>query len=280
VTPLRAGLAILLSLLAAAPAGAVDLAFEGRATQGGLLVGRTEPAARVWVDGAAVRVSPEGLFLIGLGRDATGLVEVRAAGVGGTTAARTLAIAPRVFPVQRIDGLPPRQVTPDAETLKRIRAEGALIDRARARDTTTPFFVGGFDWPVVGRISGVFGSQRILNGEPRSPHGGIDVAAPAGTPVRAAGDGVVSLVHADMFYTGRTVMIDHGHGLASVYAHMSAILVGEGTVVRRGDPIGRVGASGRATGAHLHWGISLFGTRLDPELIAGPMPRNPSMSLR
>jgi len=124
---------------------------------------------------------------------------------------------------------------------------------------------------VRGRVSGVFGSQRILNGKPRRPHGGVDVAAPRGTPVVASADGVVVLARPDMFLTGKTVMIDHGHGLASVYAHMSEILVTQGQRVAKGTPIGRVGASGRVTGPHLHWGVSLFDTRLDPALLAGPM---------
>ncbi len=260
-------LAALFLVAASFPARALDLSFSGHFAQGGLVVGKTAPGSTVAVDGSPVRVSPAGEFLMGFDRDAGGTVEIRITDSSGKSEVRRMAVADRDFPVQRIDGLPPKQVTPDPETLKRIRADGALIAAAREHDTATPFFRSGFVWPVQGRISGVFGSQRILNGEPRSPHSGTDIAAPDGTPVLATADGVVVLVHGDMFYTGKTVMIDHGHGLMSVYAHMSAIAVKEGDPVKRGQPIGKVGASGRATGPHLHWGMSLFTTRLDPVLL-------------
>ena len=257
--------------LSAFPARAVEIAFTGDFVQGGLVIGSTVPNAKVVVDGKPVRVSPKGDFLIGFGRDAKGSAEIRVTTPDGISEVRRIAIADRDFPVQRIDGLPPKQVTPDPETLKRIRAEGALIAAARKLDTAAPYFRSGFVWPAKGRVSGVFGSQRILNGEPRAPHSGTDIAAPAGTPVLATADGVVALVHPNMFFTGKTVMIDHGHGLMSVYGHMREILVKKGDVVRRGQPIGKVGSSGRATGAHLHWGISLFATRLDPALLV-PAP--------
>ena len=268
-------LTILFLIAASFPAWAVELSFSGLFAQGGLVVGKTVPGSTVSVDGSPVRVSPDGEFLIGFDRDAGSAVEIHVTDPSGNSEVRRMAVADRDFPVQRIDGLPPKQVTPDPETLKRIRAEGALIAAARKHDTATAFFRSGFVWPVQGRISGVFGSQRILNGEPRSPHSGTDIAAPAGTPVLATADGVVALVHGDMFYTGKTVMIDHGHGLMSVYAHMSAITVKEGDPVRRGQPIGKVGSSGRATGPHLHWGVSLFATRLDPALLVPEMKSAP-----
>ena len=140
----------------------------------------------------------------------------------------------------------------------------------RTRTTLETFFDAGFIWPVEGRISGVFGSQRILNGKPRRPHNGVDIAAPTGTPVKAMGDGIVALVHQDMFFTGKTVMIDHGLGLNSVYIHMNAITVRDGEFVTKGTQIGTVGQTGRATGPHLHWGVSWFKTHLDPALLVGP----------
>ena len=127
---------------------------------------------------------------------------------------------------------------------------------------------------MVGPISGVYGSQRVLNGEPRAPHRGVDIAAPAGTPVGAMADGVVSLAAPDMYFTGNTVMIDHGYGLHSVYAHLSRLLVKVGQTVRKGQPVGRVGATGRATGPHLHWGVYWFDRALDPALLVGPMPQS------
>ncbi len=253
------------------PTLAHALALDGPLVQGGLVVGRVAPGASVTVDGRAVRVSADGRFLMGFGRDAAPRSEIRVTGPGGIVETRTVTVAARTYPEQRIDGLPPRQVTPDPETLTRIRAEGALIAAVRRRDTERPWFAGGFAWPLTGRVTGVFGSRRILNGEPRRPHAGIDIAAPEGTTVAAAADGVVALVHEDMFFTGKTVMIDHGHGLTSVYVHMRDILVADGERVTRGTPIGRVGRTGRATGPHLHWGVSLFATHLDPALLVPPM---------
>jgi murein DD-endopeptidase MepM/ murein hydrolase activator NlpD len=265
--------AVLLVLTAATnPAQAIELSVTGDLVQGGLAFGRTVPGAIVEVDESRVRVSEYGEFLMGFGRDAADTITVRVRNPGGTSDTQTLAVKARQFPTQRIDGLPPKQVTPDAEVLKRIRAEGALIKEARTKNSAAPMFRSGFVWPVQGIVSGVFGSQRILNGEPRAPHSGVDIAAPTGTPVVSCADGVVSLVHPDMFYTGKSVMVDHGFGLASVYIHMSEILVEEGQQVSRGTTIGKVGSSGRATGAHLHWGISLFQTRLDPALLVPSMP--------
>ncbi len=264
--------AAVLIVASALPAAARELRLEGPPTQGGLVIGRGDAGIAVTVDGRRVRVSPEGLFLVGFGRDAPPRVEVRVRYPDGATTVRVLHVAQRTYQVQRIDGLPSRQVTPDPEDLERIRADGAAIAAVRRGDTAEAYFASRFVWPVRGRVSGVFGSPRILNGEPRRPHGGVDVVAPRGTPVVASADGVVVLAHPDMFFTGRTVMIDHGHGLASVYAHMSEILVRQGQRVARGTPIGRVGASGRATGPHLHWGVSLFDTHLDPALLVGAMP--------
>ena len=266
---------VFLVLLGASAAATEDprLSFEGSFVQGGLVIARTEPFALVEVDGRPTRLSEEGLFLIGFGRDAGPEVEIKVKFGDGGILRRRLDVAEREFAVQRIDGLPPKQVTPDPKTLERIRAESALIKEARALESARTDFMKGFAWPVHGTITGVFGSQRILNGEPRAPHSGVDIAAPTGTPVLAAADGVVTLVHEDMFYTGKTIMLDHGHGLASIYVHLSEIEVAEGQRVEQGTAIGKVGATGRATGAHLHWGVSLNQTRLDPELLAGPMQK-------
>jgi murein DD-endopeptidase MepM/ murein hydrolase activator NlpD len=176
-----------------------------------------------------------------------------------------LTVAKRAWKVQRIEGLPPAKVTPDPAELARIKAENELVAARRAVVTPMARFLSGLSSPADGPVSGVFGSQRVLNGEARAPHSGTDIAAPTGAPVRAVADGVVTLVHPDMFFTGTTVMIDHGLGLQSVYAHMSRADVAEGAEVKRGQAIGAVGASGRATGPHLHWGLSWLDVRLDPE---------------
>jgi len=261
--------AILLSHTA--PLAAHEIALEGPLIQGGLVIGATEPDALVRFDGRAIRVSADGVFLIGFGRDEKGplTIEVRHADGGVTT--KRLIIEPREYQLQRIDGLPAKMVTPDPEALARIQREGAWITAVRAKDSPEPLFAGGFTWPVRGPISGVYGSQRILNGIPKRPHFGIDVAAPEGSSVSAPADGVVALAETDLYYTGGTVMLDHGHGLTSVYSHMSAVTVRLGQRVSQGDIIGRVGATGRVTGAHLDWRINLFKTRLDPALLVGPM---------
>lgn len=190
----------------------------------------------------------------------------------GRRETRRLTIAQRRYDVQRIDGLPERMVTPDAAALPRIRAEAELVARARDVETAETWFRGGFVWPVVGRISGVYGSQRILNGEPRQPHYGVDIVAPRGTTVQAPADGRVVLAHPGMYFTGKTLILDHGYGLTSAFLHLDEILVGEGALVRRGTPIGRLGATGRASGPHLDWRMNLFEVRIDPALLAGPMP--------
>ena len=251
---------------------APDAQFDGTVSPGGLIIGTTAPGNSVAVDGNTVRVSPAGLFLLGLGRDAAGDVRVDITGPDGVTSGQLIHIPARNYDIQRIDGLPRKQVTPDPETQERINAESGLIKAARRNDGATAYFANGFRWPVTGPISGVFGSQRILNGEPRNPHNGTDIAAAEGTPIVAMGDGVVTLANDDMFYTGMTVMLDHGHGLTSVYAHMSDILVTEGQHVTKGTPIGKIGKTGRVTGPHLHWGVTLFATHLDPMLVVSPMP--------
>lgn len=265
---------LLFAFIAIASAAAHDLIFEGTVEQGGLVIGHATPGATVQVDGRSVPVTLGGDFLIGFGRDAAPKAKVLVVHADGRRETRTLAVRQRTYPEQRIDGLPAAQVTPDPAALKRIRADAARIRAVRARAVSEePHYLDGFAWPVKGRISGVFGSRRVLNGVPRRPHFGVDIAAPAGTAIGAMGGGVVALVDDDMFYTGKTLMIDHGHGLASVYAHMSEILVVEGEDVVKGQPIGRIGASGRATGPHVHWGVSLFRTPLDPALVV-PRPRD------
>ena len=248
-----------------------EVRLQGNQTQGGLVFGMTEPGSRVELNGQALALSVNGHFLIGFGRNAKKEATLKTIGLDGKVNTHILKVKPRVYETQRINGLPSRIVIPKPKDVIRIRAENAEIGRVRALDTHRAYFLSGFVWPVTGPISGVFGSQRILNGKPRNPHNGTDIAAIEGTIIRAPADGVVALVHEDMFYTGKTLMLDHGFGLTSVYAHMSASLVNEGDLVKQGAPIGKVGKTGRATGAHLHWGITLKHIHLDPALIAGEM---------
>jgi murein DD-endopeptidase MepM/ murein hydrolase activator NlpD len=195
-------------------------------------------------------------------------------GPGGREDRRVLAIVKRAYDVLRINGLPPRQVTPSEQDLARIRADDELIEAAKRRDTDGLGFTQKVAWPVLGPISGVYGSQRILNGAPRAPHRGLDVAAPPGTPVGAMASGVVSLAEPDMYFTGGTVMVDHGHGLHSIYVHLQNVLVEVGQDVAQGAVLGTVGSTGRATGPHLHWGVYWFDQAVDPALLVGPMPES------
>lgn len=266
------GLPALVLLALAIPAAADPLRLDGPLVQGGLVFGHVEPTATVELDGRPFRVGPDGRFLIGFGRDAAPMARLRVRHADGTIEERDLAVAQRSYDIQRIDGLPPEKVTPSAEDLKRIKDDQERVARARQIDTAQSYFASGFVWPAVGTITGVYGSQRILNGEPRQPHYGVDIAALVGAPVVAPADGIVSFADPDLFFTGATLMIDHGHGLSSTFLHLSEITVRVGERVRQGDLIARAGASGRATGPHLDWRINLFDIRIDPMLVVGPMP--------
>jgi murein DD-endopeptidase MepM/ murein hydrolase activator NlpD len=266
-------LAALVMLIWGGVALAQPLQLEGNLVQGGLVRGLVPPGSEVSFAGRALRVDRDGRFLLGFGRDEASGAALTVRYPDGSQEVRRLEIARHDYAIERIDGLPPREVAPSAEDLVRIEADARLIGAARQRDSGESGVAEKFVWPVVGRISGVYGSQRILNGEPRRPHRGVDIAAPEGTPIGAMADGVVSLVAPAMYFTGGTVMIDHGYGLHSIYAHMSEVTVTTGQAVRRGEPIGRVGATGRATGPHLHWGVFWFERALDPALLVGPMPQ-------
>ncbi len=253
-------------LLTATPAAALEL--NGPLTQGALIIGTADPGMKVSFDGRALRVDPEnGTFVFGIGRDHEAEATLTLTHADGRVETRTLAIVTRQWQIERIDGLPPRKVTPSEADLQRIRREGALINAARARDTESTIFIDGFVLPTPGRISGRYGSQRILNGEPRRPHLGLDIAAPTNTPIRASAAGEVVLAEADLFYTGGTVAIDHGHGVTTIYSHLESVDVAVGDRVAQGAHIGTVGATGRATGPHLDWRINWFNVRLDPELV-------------
>lgn len=251
---------------------AEGLSLEGHLIQGGLVQGHTDPDAIVKVNGEPVRLSPDGIFLVGFDRDSPPEVELEVVRRDGKNEKRVLHVERRQYRIQRVDGLPERKVTPKQEDLERIREEARLAREARQRDDPRTDFLKGFDWPAKGKITGVYGSQRILNGKPRTPHYGLDIAGPIGTPVVAPADGVVTLVHPDMFFSGKTLIVDHGHGLSSTFIHLNKILVKEGERVRRGEPIAEIGASGRATGPHLDWRMNWFQNRIDPQLLVSPMP--------
>lgn len=264
--------AAFLILLAPALARAdVALELTGDAVEGGLMQGRTAPGATVSLNGKPVPVAPDGHFLLGFGRDDAGGVtlDVRS---GAEQATRHIEVVDRTFKIERIDGLPPAKVSPmDPKDLARIKQERAEMDAAKRTEEQRLGYLEGFRWPATGRLSGVFGSQRVLNGKPKRPHFGTDIAVPVGTPVGAVAAGRVAFVHPGMFFNGKTVLIDHGLGLRSVYIHLHATSVTAGDWVAAGQIIGEVGQTGRATGPHLHLGITLDQTPLDPEVVLGPM---------
>src|SRR3546814_201475 len=175
--------------------------------------------------------------------------------------------------IQRIDGIAKDYVSPPEDVLARIRADAEAASAARAADRPETDFDSGFAWPAEGPISGVYGSQRILNGEPRQPHYGVDIAGPVGTPVKAPADGVVTLAHPGMYFSGATLIIDHGHGLSSTFLHLDSIGVAVGQHVRQGEVVARLGKSGRVTGPHLDWRMNWRDQRIDPALLVPPMPK-------
>jgi murein DD-endopeptidase MepM/ murein hydrolase activator NlpD len=253
------------------PAPAVELRGEWR--QGSVIFGRAAPGSTVSFKGRAVRVADDGRFVIGLDRDEAPEVELVVARTGVATDRRTMKVASRTYDIQRIDGLPPAQVTPPPAAQKRIERDYAQVRAARASDTPRGDVFAGFIWPCLGPISGVFGSQRILNGVPKQPHYGVDVAVPVGTQVVAPAGGIVTLAVPDMYYTGGTLMIEHGHGLSSAFLHLSKLHVKEGQELRQGDLIAEVGATGRVTGPHLDWRVNWLDARVDAQLLVGPMPK-------
>ena len=262
---------VLCALLALLPAaGLRALELKGPLVQGGVLLGRVAPGTPVTLDGRRVRVSGEGVFVIGFDRDAAAAHTL----VAGTER-RELAVVARDYDVQKVTGIAQRIMEPSKADLERIAREQALIDRARATDDARADFAAGFSWPIFGRISGVYGSQRYYNGVASRPHYGVDVAAPVGALVRAPAPGMVTLAEPDLFYSGGTVIIDHGHRLSSSFLHLSKVLAKVGQRVEAGDVIALVGATGRATGPHLDWRMSWKDARVDPQLLAGSMPDVP-----
>ena len=261
------------AVLAAGPAKAwpeaAALDLTGRFVQGGHAIGRTAPHALVFVDGEALTTaSTTGAFIVGFDRDAAGSVEI-AVRDGTREARRTLDIQPGRFPSTRVNGLPPSTVQPqDPALLARIQREVALKADGFASRTDADHFRDGFDWPLASyRVTSAWGAQRVLNGTPARPHYGIDLAAPQGTVIRAPAAGRVTLAQPALHFEGGLVLIDHGQGLISAYLHQSRLEVSQGQEVRRGDPLGRVGMTGRATGPHLCWRLKWRDRNLDPSLM-------------
>ena len=238
--------------------------FLGDFKQGSFILGKTDPNSKVFIDDRKVRVSNDGYFAFGLDRDRKNNVLIKVK-IGKETKLIEKKVFKREYRIQRIDGLPPKQVTPPPEVYDRIKKDNVLIGKARAIDSKLVFFKDKFIYPIDKYIiTGVYGSQRILNGKPRRPHYGIDFHAPEGTPVKSMMDGVVTLVEKDMYFTGGTIIFDHGHGVSTLYMHMKDINVKKGQKVKKGEIVGTLGQSGRATGPHLDIRLNWFEVKLDP----------------
>lgn len=247
------------------PANAVEL--KGRLTQGGMVWGTVEPGTELLLDGVPVKVGPGGNFVFGFGRDAGEQAKLIIIKRDGTRTEKQLSISKRVFDIEHVNGLPPKTVTPPPEWRERRAVETGRVRSARAENTNDTNWMAGFLQPAEGRFSGFYGSQRVLNGNPRSPHYGLDIAGPVGEPVLAPASGVVRLSAPNFLLEGGIVIIDHGFGITSTLFHMHSVEVEEGAFVKKGKKIGTIGAKGRASGPHVDWRVNWGSVRLDPLLL-------------
>tara|TARA_Y100000996_G_scaffold397885_1_gene365380 strand:+ start:904 stop:1710 length:807 start_codon:yes stop_codon:yes gene_type:complete len=241
--------------------------FNGSFLQGSFILGKTDPGTKVTIDKKRVKVSDDGYFVFGLGRDRKNNIIIKTFNKGKTEIIEK-KVFKRKYKIQRIDGLPEKKVSPPKEVYDRIKRENKLINDARLIESDLTFFKKKFVNPLDKAIvTGVYGSQRILNGKPRWPHYGIDFAAKEGTKIKAMLAGTATMVEPDLFYTGGTLIFDHGHGVSTLYMHMKDIYVKKGQIVKQGDIIGTVGSTGRSTGPHLDVRLNWFDVRLDPATV-------------
>ena len=237
--------------------------FKGKFLQGHYIVGITDPSAEIIIDKKQIRVTKDGYFVFGIGRDRKFDITITKI-ANGEIKKIVKKVLKRKYNIQRIDGLEESKVTPPESVYKRIKEENNRIGEARAINSDLPFFKNQFIMPVEGIISGVYGSQRILNGKPKWPHYGIDIAAKKGTKIKSSATGIVTMAEPDLYYTGGTIIMDHGHGISTIYSHLETLNVKVGDEILQGDIIGTVGSTGRSTGPHLDFRVNWFQTRLDP----------------
>jgi murein DD-endopeptidase MepM/ murein hydrolase activator NlpD len=237
--------------------------FKGKFLQGHYIIGITDPLAKIIIDKKQVRVSDDGYFVFGIDRDRKFDITISKI-IDGKKEQIIKKVLKRKYNIQKIDGLEESKVTPPESVYKRIKEENNRIGKARAINSDLPFFKNQFIMPVEGIISGVYGSQRILNGKPKWPHYGIDIAAKQGTKIKSSATGIVTMAEANLYYTGGTIIMDHGHGISTIYSHLATLNVSVGDEILQGDIIGTVGSTGRSTGPHLDFRINWFQTRLDP----------------
>ena len=245
----------------------VELTVMGQWIQGGMLTGKTEPGAKVKVLGREAYVDANGAFVFGLGRDTAAEITLEVTTANGKVVTRTYPVEQREYDIQKIEGVAQKYVKPPAEVSERIKRENASVWRARQTLRKTDEFAKGFLWPAKGRITGVYGSQRVFNGVPKRPHFGLDIAGPTGTKVIAPAAGEVTFANDDLYYSGGTLIVDHGQGISSTFIHLSKLHVNVGDKVATGDLIAEIGATGRVTGPHLDWRVNWFNERLDPMLL-------------
>jgi len=248
-----------------------EIPLQGKAQPGGVLFGQAVAGSQVLLNGKAVPIAANGQFVIGFGRDAKGSFTLEEINHQGRSS-QLIELQSRDYKLEKIDGLPPAKVSPKKpEVLARIKREGAQVASARTRrDSERLDYIDGFIWPVKGRLSGFYGSQRILNGVPKRPHYGLDIAAATGTLIIAPAAGIITLAADDLYYSGGTVILDHGQGFSSTFLHMSKVEVEIGQRVEQGDKLGKVGATGRASGPHLDWRMNWLDQRVDPQPLLPP----------
>jgi len=244
-----------------------DIILKGELTQGSLIIGKAPIGSTVWLGEKPIPVTNKGEFVFGFGRDAALNQTLFWQLPNQNKNTMQIVLTERTYNTQKISGVPNKMVNPKKELSSRIRAENSLVKGARKQQSDLLFFLGPFKAPLEGEITGVYGSQRVFNGVPKRPHYGLDFAAPRGTVVFAPASGKVTLTHDDMYYSGGTLIVDHGYGVSSTFIHLSDILVSDGQAVKVGDPIARVGSGGRSTGPHLDWRVNWFNVRIDPQLV-------------
>lgn len=250
-----------------APVADERIVFPPHVSQGALVLGKVPAGSQVRYGNRTLRPTSYGTVVFGVGRNEKGPLQVNVALPSGRHEVVSIGVTARDWPTEYVKGVPPKTVNPPPEIAARIKREQALVTAARVRDDDRADFAQTFLWPVQGRISGRFGNARVYNGQPGSGHSGMDIAAPNGTPVKAPAAGVVTFASPSLYLTGGTLLLDHGHGVSSNFLHLSRIDVKVGDRVEQGQVIGAVGATGRATGPHLHWGMNWFDVRIDPLLV-------------
>ena len=241
--------------------------LKGSFMQGSFVLGKTEPNSNITIDKKVIKVSKDGYFAFGIGRDRKNNVIIKVKKDGKIEIIEK-KILKKKYRIQKINGLPQKQVTPPKEVYERIKNDNILIGKARSINSDLDFFKNKFIKPINNAIiTGVYGSQRILNGKPRRPHYGLDYAAKEGTPIKAMLDGVVTLAEKDLYFTGGTIIFDHGHGISTLYMHMKDVNVVKGQNILQGEIVGTVGQTGRSTGPHLDIRLNWFDVKLDPETV-------------